>query len=80
MRLGATNQLRFDFDYTTLLASGAGRCETYSFTQNHAVIDGASTIDFSGYRHFMAMPDLRVSPTPASRSVAWRICRKRWCW
>lgn len=47
LRLGATNQLRFDFDYTTLLASGAeGRCETYSFTQNHAVIDGASTIDF----------------------------------
>ncbi|MGP2838470.1 cellulose biosynthesis cyclic di-GMP-binding regulatory protein BcsB [Serratia nevei] len=61
LRLGATNQLRFDFDYTTLLASGAeGRCETYSFTQNHAVIDGASTIDFSGYRHFMAMPDLRA--------------------
>lgn len=57
LRLGATNQLRFDFDYTTLLASGAeGRCETYSFTPNHAVIDGASTIDFSGYRHFMAMP------------------------
>ena len=25
LRLGATNQLRFDFDYTTLLASGAGR-------------------------------------------------------
>ncbi|EFE96902.1 cellulose biosynthesis cyclic di-GMP-binding regulatory protein BcsB [Serratia odorifera] len=61
LRLGAVNQLRFDFDYTTLLASGAeGRCETYSFTQNHAVIDGSSTIDFSGYRHFMAMPDLRA--------------------
>lgn len=61
LRLGAINQLRFDFDYTTLLASGAeGRCETYSFTQNHAVIDGNSTIDFSGYRHFMAMPDLRA--------------------
>ncbi|CAI0976667.1 Cellulose synthase regulatory subunit [Serratia rubidaea] len=61
LRLGAINQLRFDFDYTTLLASGAeGRCETYSFTQNHAVIDGSSTIDFSGYRHFMAMPDLRA--------------------
>ena len=24
------------------------------------MIDGASTIDFSGYRHFMAMPDLRA--------------------
>ncbi len=31
LKLGATNQLRFDFDYSTLLASGAeGRCETYT--------------------------------------------------
>ncbi|WP_050112462.1 cellulose biosynthesis cyclic di-GMP-binding regulatory protein BcsB [Yersinia thracica] len=61
LRLGATNQLRFDFDYSTLLASGAeGRCETYSTAPNHAVIDGNSTIDFSGYRHFMEMPDLRA--------------------
>ncbi|MDW9427519.1 cellulose biosynthesis cyclic di-GMP-binding regulatory protein BcsB, partial [Yersinia enterocolitica] len=61
LKLGATNQLRFDFDYSTLLASGAeGRCETYSTAPNHAVIDGNSTIDFSGYRHFMEMPDLRA--------------------
>lgn len=61
LRLEATNQIRFDFDYTTLLGSGtADRCETYSVAPNHAVIDGSSTIDFSGYRHFMAMPDLRA--------------------
>lgn len=61
LRLGAVNQLRFDFDYSTLVSGGAeGQCETYSLTQNHAVIDGSSTIDFSGYRHFMAMPDLRA--------------------
>ncbi|MCG8709562.1 cellulose biosynthesis cyclic di-GMP-binding regulatory protein BcsB [Brenneria sp. 4F2] len=61
LKLGTTNQLRFDFDYTTLLASGAaGRCETYSPIINHAVIDGGSTINFSGYRHFMPMPDLRA--------------------
>ncbi|MFI8416128.1 cellulose biosynthesis cyclic di-GMP-binding regulatory protein BcsB [Serratia sp. NPDC078593] len=61
LRLGAVNQLRFDFDYSTLISGGAeGQCETYSLTLNHAVIDGSSTIDFSGYRHFMAMPDLRA--------------------
>lgn len=61
LKLGAINQLRFDFDYSTLLASGVeGRCETYSTAPNHAVIDGNSTIDFSGYRHFMEMPDLRA--------------------
>lgn len=61
LKLEATNQIRFDFDYTTLLGSGtADRCETYSVAPNHAVIDGSSTIDLSGYRHFMEMPDLRA--------------------
>lgn len=61
LKLGATNQMRFDFDYLTLLASGEeGRCETYSLVSNHAVIDGNSTIDFSGYHHFITMPDLRA--------------------
>lgn len=61
LKLGAVNQLRFDFNYTTLLASGEeGRCETYSLAPNHAVIDSSSTIDFSGYRHFITMPDLRA--------------------
>ncbi|MBF7993859.1 cellulose biosynthesis cyclic di-GMP-binding regulatory protein BcsB [Rahnella laticis] len=61
LKLGAVNQMRFDFDYTSLLASGMeGRCETYTTVPNHVVIDDSSTIDFSGYRHFMAMPDLRA--------------------
>ncbi|AHG20400.1 cellulose synthase [Chania multitudinisentens RB-25] len=61
LKLEAINQIRFDFDYTTLVASGTeGRCETYSVALNHAVIDGSSTIDFSGYLHFIAMPDLRA--------------------
>lgn len=64
LKLGTINQLRFDFTYTTLLASGAaGRCETYTPVVNHAMIDGSSTIDFSGYRHFMPMPDLSAFVT-----------------
>lgn len=60
LKLGMSNQLRFDFDYSTLIASSSeGRCETFITSPNHAVIDGNSTIDFSGYRHFMEMPDLR---------------------
>ncbi len=61
LRLGAVNQLRFDFDYANTFIGGTadGRCETVTpVAQNHAVIDGASTIDFSGYRHFIAMPSL----------------------
>lgn len=61
LKLGATNQLRFDFDYLTMLSSGEeGRCENYSLVLNRAVIDGDSTIDFSGHHHFIAMPDLRA--------------------
>ncbi|CNB58536.1 cellulose synthase regulator protein [Yersinia ruckeri] len=60
LKLGMSNQLRFDFDYSTLIASSSeGRCETFTTSPNHVVIDGNSTIDFSGYRHFMEMPDLR---------------------
>lgn len=62
LKLGATNQLRFDFEYVARLVSGgsADRCETFAPIQQHAVIDSNSTINFSGYRHFMAMPDLRA--------------------
>jgi hypothetical protein len=61
LKLGAVNQMKFDFDYTTLLASGTeGRCETYTTAINHVVVDDNSTIDFSGYRHFIPMPDLRA--------------------
>ncbi|RDK92808.1 cellulose synthase subunit [Enterobacillus tribolii] len=61
LRLGASNQLRFDFSYTNPMPGGSiDNCVTYQPVDNHVVIDGNSTIDFSGYRHFMAMPDLRA--------------------
>lgn len=62
LKLGTVNELRFDFDYATVTTSNisADRCETIAPIENHAVIDGNSTINFSGYRHFMAMPDLRA--------------------
>lgn len=60
-KLGAVNQLQFNFDYTSLLTSSSEqRCETYTIAENNVVIDDSSTIDFSGYRHFIAMPDLRA--------------------
>ncbi|MCY0725584.1 cellulose biosynthesis cyclic di-GMP-binding regulatory protein BcsB, partial [Klebsiella pneumoniae] len=35
-------------------------CITFQPVQNHVVIGDDSTIDFSKYYHFLAMPDLRV--------------------
>ncbi len=61
LKLGALNQMRFDFEYTSLISSSrTDRCETFTSVNNHVVVDDSSTIDFSGYRHFMAMPDLRA--------------------
>lgn len=62
LRLGVVNQMRFDFDYATTVIGGTsdGRCETVSPVSNHVVIDGSSTVDFSGYRHYIEMPSLRA--------------------
>ena len=61
LKLGATNQLRFDFEYMNPMPGGSvDNCITFQPVQNHVVIGDDSTIDFSKYYHFMAMPDLRV--------------------
>ena len=62
LRLGVVNQLRFDFDYanTVIGGSSADRCVTISPVGHHVVVDGNSTIDLSGYRHYIEMPSLRA--------------------
>lgn len=61
LRLGAMNQLRFDFQYMNPMPGGSiDNCITFQPVQNHVVIGDDSTIDFSKYYHFIAMPDLRV--------------------
>jgi hypothetical protein len=60
LRLGAANQLRFDFSYMNPMPGGSiENCITFQPVQNHVVIEDESTIDFSNYYHFIAMPDLR---------------------
>lgn len=62
LRLGVVNQLRFDFDYANITISGNadGRCETITPITHHVVVDDNSSIDFSGYRHYIEMPSLRA--------------------
>ncbi len=57
LKLGATNQLRFDFEYMNPMPGGSvDNCITFQPVQNHVVIGDDSTIDFSKYYHFIPMP------------------------
>ena len=61
LQLGAVNQLRFDFQYMNPLPGGTiENCITFQSVPNRVVIADDSTIDFSNYYHFLAMPDLRA--------------------
>lgn len=61
LKLGMSNQLRFNFDYANPVMGGTPEsCETYRLLPNEVIMDGNSTVDLSGYRHFIAMPNLRV--------------------
>ncbi len=61
LKLGAVNQLRFNFQYMNPLPGGSvDNCITFQTVQNNVVIGDDSTIDFTKYHHFIAMPDLRA--------------------
>uniref|UniRef100_UPI0019543A13 cellulose biosynthesis cyclic di-GMP-binding regulatory protein BcsB n=3 Tax=Enterobacterales TaxID=91347 RepID=UPI0019543A13 len=49
------------FQYMNPMPGGSvENCITFQPVQNHVVIGDDSTIDFSKYYHFIAMPDLRA--------------------
>ena len=61
LTLQGNNRLRFDFNYAIGLGSvKTGYCETRLPTALHAEIGDASTLDVSGYYHYMAMPNLHA--------------------
>lgn len=61
LRVGAQNQLGLDFSFATVVGnSEPGSCRTQLPTDMRASIDGRSSIDFSGYTHYIEMPNLRA--------------------
>ncbi|MDW5377128.1 cellulose biosynthesis cyclic di-GMP-binding regulatory protein BcsB [Halomonas sp. HP20-15] len=64
LRLGAANRLSFDFNYANRVGGAEpDKCITVTQVPNRAAIDEASTLDFSGYPHYLAMPALRTFAT-----------------
>lgn len=61
LKIGDRNTLRFDFNFASTFSSAQrDRCQTSLPVNSQAVIDEESTIDLSGYYHYIAMPDLRA--------------------
>lgn len=59
LKLGDNNQIRFDFSFTSTVASAQrDTCQTTLPVDIRAAIDENSVIDFSGFRHYLAMPNL----------------------
>lgn len=60
-RIGARNQLGLDFSFaTTVGGAQAGTCQTVLPVDVRAAVDGQSNVDFSGYTHYVEMPNLRI--------------------
>lgn len=61
LKVGDRNRLSFSFDFASVSASAQrDRCLTNLPVAMHGAIDDNSTIDLSGYHHYMALPDLRA--------------------
>ncbi|KAA9000696.1 cellulose biosynthesis cyclic di-GMP-binding regulatory protein BcsB [Affinibrenneria salicis] len=60
LRPDIANPLRFDFDYAAAALSREqdGLYADIAPIAHHVVVDGDSSIDFTGYRHYLEMPSL----------------------
>jgi hypothetical protein len=59
LKIGDRNNLKFNFSFATGVGSSPrDRCQTSLPVDIQAVIDDQSSIDMSGYHHYIAMPDL----------------------
>ncbi len=61
LKIGARNEIRFNFSFASTVGNTQqDGCRTIMPVESHAAIDDHSVIDFSGYMHYLEMPDLRA--------------------
>lgn len=61
LKLGALNQLRFDFAYANRVGGASpNECRTVVPVAHQVSVDEQSTVDLSGFPHYLAMPALRT--------------------
>ncbi|MGO2499114.1 MAG: cellulose biosynthesis cyclic di-GMP-binding regulatory protein BcsB [Vibrio litoralis] len=58
-KVGSRNDLKFEFGFSSATA-GTSVCQTTQPSKQYATIDGDSRIDFSGFPHYIEMPNMRA--------------------
>ncbi|MBD1574115.1 cellulose biosynthesis cyclic di-GMP-binding regulatory protein BcsB [Vibrio sp. S17_S38] len=58
-KVGSRNDLKFEFGFSSS-TSGDSICQTSQPSKQYAAIDGNSSLDFSGYPHYIEMPNMRA--------------------
>lgn len=56
-KVGSNNRIAFKFSFASLTG---GKCQSIQPSKQFAVVDASSTIDFSGFPHYIEMPNLRA--------------------
>ncbi len=59
-KVGSKNQVEFEFSFASVTE---GLCQVTQPSKQYAVIDGDSTVDFSGFPHYIEMPNMRAFAT-----------------
>lgn len=59
-KVGSKNFIDFEFGFASVTE---GNCQVTQPSKQYAVVDGDSTIDFSGFPHYIQMPNLRSFAT-----------------
>lgn len=71
LKVGGQNEMRFDFSFASIQGNAQeGFCQSFLPVDVRAAIDENSALDFSGFQHYLAMPNLRAfagSAFPFSR-------------
>ncbi|MUL10892.1 cellulose biosynthesis cyclic di-GMP-binding regulatory protein BcsB [Aliivibrio fischeri] len=58
-QVGSKNEVKFEFGFASSVG-GKDQCQTMQPSRNYAVINSDSTIDFSGFSHYIEMPNMRA--------------------
>lgn len=58
-KVGSRNDLKFEFGFSSS-TMGSSVCQTTQPSKQYAAVDGNSKIDFSGFPHYIEMPNMRA--------------------